>query len=229
MIMNLTRSEKDAVQLHGAFAVICAALLAAPVQAGIGIKLLALVLLYNVSVPVLARLRGHGEWTPLWKFALVVSVFQVFPDWFLSAQLGVLVFPEDGLFKIGTVSGYMAGLWAIPFFIIGFLGLRVEARLGGRSALIAVALASLAVFGMSEMTVWMLPSWYAVNLKGMAGHVALYILVPEVVLGLSFYRAWRAAAGKSFGTAVLYGFLVMLLYLGSACFFYFLVEKIILG
>jgi hypothetical protein len=229
MMINFTRSEKDAVLFHGAFAVVCAALLAAPVPSGVGIKLLALVVLYNIALPALSMLRGHAEWTGLWKFAFLVSVFQVFPDWFLSAQLGVLVFPEDGLFKIGTVSGYMAGLWAIPFFIIGFLGLRVEARLGGRSALIAVALASLAVFGMSEMTSWMLPSWYAVNLKGMAGHVALYILVPEIILGLSFYRAFRSVEGQGFARALIGGFLVMLLYLGSACFFYFLVEKIILG
>jgi hypothetical protein len=45
-------------------------------------------------------------------------MLQIWPDWFLSAQLEILVFPEDGLFKIGTVSGYMLFLWAIPFFII---------------------------------------------------------------------------------------------------------------
>jgi len=81
----------------------------------------------------------------------------------------------------------------------------------------------------SELTMWMLPSWHAVNLKAMAGPLAAYIIIPEIILGLSFYRAWRAVEGKHFGVTALYGFLVMLLYLGSACFFYFLVEKIILG
>ncbi len=229
MLKYLTSSERDAIALHLAFAVICAVVLALPVQAGIGPRLLFLVVLYNIVLPLLARFRGHAEWMDIWKIALITSVFQVFPDWFLSAQLNVLVFPEDGLFKIGTVSGYMAGLWAIPFFIIAFTGTRMEARLGERSALAAVAIAALAVFGISEMTVWMLPSWYAVNLRGMLGHLALYILIPEVILGLSFYRACRLVKGKSTALALCYGFLVMLLYLGSASFFYFLVEKIILG
>ena len=229
MLKNLSASEKDAIAVHIIFAVICTAVLVLPVQVGIGPRLFFLVVLYNIALPLVSRFRGHAEWMGLWKIALVTSVFQVFPDWFLSAQLGVLVFPADGLFKIGTVSGYMAGLWAIPFFTIGFFGARIEDRFGERSAYIAVALSALAVFGLSEMTVWMLPSWYAVNLKAMLGHVALYILVPEVILGLSFFSAWRAVGGKSISHAILYGFLVMLLYLGSASFFYFLVENIIMS
>jgi len=61
----------------------------------------------------------------------------------------------------------------------------------------------------------------------MIGHVAVYILVPEIILGVAAYAAYQAVHKKPLGVKIFSAFFVMLLYLGSASFFYFLVEKII--
>jgi len=227
--LKLKNTEKDAIYLHLAFAALCAVVLLVPAGVSTGVRFLFLVIAYNAAVPLVGNARGHGEWTRLWRFALALSVFQVFPDWFLSAQLGVLVFPEDGLFKIGTVSSYMAGLWTIPVFMIVFTGLRVKKRRGNRAAAIAVAAVSLAVFALSELLMGRLGSWHAENVKVMLGPAALYILAPEIILGLSAYYVYRAVRKKPFWKTALSAFLVMLLYLGSACWFYFIIEKLMAG
>lgn len=221
----MTRQEIDALLFHLVFSVLCVPVLLLP-GPGTGVKLFILVLAYNIALPVMARLRGHAEWMEIWLFALVLSIFQVFPDWFLSAQLGVLVFPEDGFVKIGTVSGYMAGLWTIPVFIIIYSASRVRERFSLRAAYAAAAALSLVMFGVSEETVWMLPSWYAQNVH-MVGHTAVYILFPEIMLGLSCVYAFEQLRGRDHLVKVPAAFLVMLLYLGSAVWFYFLVERLI--
>jgi len=227
--LAMKSTEKDALLFHLAFAVLSALALLLPLSLAVGVRFLILVLAYNIALPLAGNARGNGEWTRIWRFALALSVFQVFPDWFLSAQLGVLVFPEDGLFKIGTVSSYMAGLWTIPVFMIVVTGLRVKKRRGNRAALIAVIAVSLAVFGLSELLMGRLGSWHAANVKVMLGPAALYILTPEIILGLAAYYVYRAVRKKPLWVTALSAFLVMLLYLGSACWFYFIIEKLMAG
>jgi hypothetical protein len=69
-----------------------------------------LVSIYNVMIPLVGYLKDHREWIAMWFFAFVLSLVMIWPDWFLSTQLAVLAFPDDGFFMIGPVSGYMAGL-----------------------------------------------------------------------------------------------------------------------
>ncbi len=225
MTTKLLREESEALLLHVIFALLCAAVLPVPGVA-MGVKLFILVAAYNVAVPLAGALRGHASWRDTWLFALIVSLFQVIPDWFLSDVLGVLVFPEDGFPKIGTVSGYMAGLWAIPVFIIVYAGTRVRERRSPRDGYIAAALLSLAIFGVSEATVWMLPSWYARDVL-MAGHVAVYIIIPEIILGIACLYAYVTTRGAGLPAKAFAAFIVMQLYLGSAACFYFLIERVI--
>jgi hypothetical protein len=220
----LQDNEKDALIIHCVFAVLCAIVLLAPVIPKIGIRMLALVIIYNLIMPLWGLIRKDSNLINLWMFALSLSLLQVFPDWFLSQQLKVLVFPDDGCFKIGTVSGYMAGLWAIPIFIIVFIGERVYVRYSKRAAYAVVALISLIIFVGSEQTLWMLPSWYAQNVR-MIGHVAVYIIIPEILLGLAAYFAYQHVTRLSHWYKFPAAFSVMLFYLGSAAFFYFLIEK----
>jgi len=121
----LTEMERDFAIVHLIFSIICGIILFIP-GIPIGIKLFILVIIYNIMVPLVGIWRKYSDWLNIWLFSFILSIFQLFPDWFLSAQLNVLVFPEDGLFKIGTVSGYMLFLWAIPFFIILFIGYRIN-------------------------------------------------------------------------------------------------------
>jgi len=221
----LMREERDAIIFQAAFSALCITLLLIPGM-GIGIKLFILVAAYNIALPLAAKLRGYSDWLNIWLFAVILSVFQVFPDWFLSHQLGVLVFPEDGFVKIGTVSGYMAGLWAIPIFVIIYTAERITERISPRFAYWAAGILALFIFGVSEETVWMLPSWYAQNVA-MIGHTALYIIIPEIILGVSSLYAYRQIREKKGWLKIPAAFFVMLLYLGSAAFFYFVVERLV--
>jgi len=82
------------------------------------------------------------------------------------------------------------------------------------------------VFGASEETVWMLPSWYAQNVA-MVGHTAVYIIIPEIILGVSCLYAFRQIRERNNLVKVPAAFLVMLLYLGAAAFFYFVIERLL--
>lgn len=225
MTTTINREERDAALFHGAYALLCLMVLLA-VPAETGIKMLILVAFYVIALPVAATARGHRGWRDLWFFSLALSVFQVFPDWFLSRQLGILVFPEDGLFKIGTVSGYMAGLWTIPIFIITFVSSRMEERFSPKAGYAAAAFLALVIFGISEETVWILPSWYARNVL-MVGHTAVYIILPEMLLGLASFYAFRHVRDRAWWTKIQAAFAVMIFYLGSAAFFYFIVERLL--
>ena len=222
----LTQNERDVIWLHLLFTVVCIPVLLAPMNVAPGVRMLVLVVTYNLAVPFWGRRRGYDDWIDVWGFAFILSLFQVFPDWFLSAQLNILVFPEDGLFKIGTVSGYMGGLWAIPIFLIVYTGQRIQARFTAPGAYCAVGLASLLLFGGSEQTLWMLSSWVAQNVI-MVGHIAVYIIVPEIILGLSSFYCFQQIEQKPHWLKIPGAFLVMQIYLGSAAFFYFLIERIL--
>ncbi len=219
---------RDAIIFYAMFAVACLALLLAPVPITIGVKLFILVILFHLALVITARARKHGLWMNIWAFTFFLSLFQVFPDWILSDLVKVLHFPDDGLFKIGSVSGYMAGLWTIPLFIIVLLGKIVEEEFSPTWAYFAAGVASLVIFGGSEQTMWVLGSWYPVNIKAMLSHTALYILIPEILLGISAYHVFNRVKDRHPAFIIAGAFAVMIFYTGNAAFFYFLVERIIL-
>jgi hypothetical protein len=218
--------ERDTLILHILFTVLCALTLLAPIGATIGVRLFFLVIIYNLSLPILGVLKKHRDLTDLWLFAFILSIFQIWPDYFLSSRLEILFFPEDGLFKFGSVSGYMAGLWTIPVFFIVFIAQRIRIRFSENSAYWAAAITSLIVFGISEQTMWMLSSWRAQNVT-LIGHMAVYIILPEIIFGLSAYWCYEKIKDSNHWVKVPAAFLIMLLYLGSAAYFYFLIEVVI--
>jgi len=218
--------ERDALLVHLVFVLACVAILILPIGIEIGIKLFILVILYSLLIVVVGLLRDYKEWIYIWIFIFLISVFQIFPDWILSAELNILVFPEDGLFKIGTVSGYMVGLWVIPLFLIIFTGKQLQERFSKRIAYIFVIISSLLIFGLSEQSMWILQSWYAQNVI-MIGRLAVYIIVPEIILGVSTYYCYEVIKEKSHLLKIPMAFLIMIIYLGSAVFFYFIIDQII--
>ena len=228
MKTKLSPMEKDGVVLHLFFALVCVVVLASPLALEPGLKMFGLVVFYNLMMPLRGLRYPAQKWLHIWLFVIIISIFQVMPDWFLSAQMGILVFPEDGFVKIGEVSAYMAGLWAIPLFMIIFIGRCIQKRFSRRAALWSVAASSLVIFAGSEETMWMIPSWQAVNVT-MLGHVAVYLIIPEIILGLSAFLGYEAIKEKSHWLKIPAAFLVMLLYIGSLSFFYFLLETLILA
>jgi hypothetical protein len=225
MNFKLSTTEKDALIIHGLFALLCFIILILPVEIGAGVKLFVLVAVYNIVMAGYGLLKKDKEWFDIWLFCFILSIFQVFPDWIIADILKAIVFPEDGLFKIGSVSGYMAGLWSIPMFLILFICEKINARISRPAAYLTAGIIAFLIFFMSEQTVWLIPSWYAVKVK-MIGFSAVYILIPEIILGLGTYRCYEEIRGQSHWIKVPAGFLVMLLYTGSVVFFYFLFERI---
>ncbi|TGL57978.1 hypothetical protein EHQ58_11290 [Leptospira ognonensis] len=192
-----------------------------------GIKFASLTALFHIVLVILSKTFRWFTPFQIWKFLFPLSVFLVFPDWFLSDVLGVLVFPEDGFFKIGTVSGYMAGLWAIPLFILVYTGIKLEERsVSIIGTCLWVASLSLVVFGGAEATSWMLNSWYAQNVTKVSG-MAIYVLIPEMILGVVTYLAYQGFSQSHFLIQMSIGFLIMIQYLGSLTFFYLLIERIL--
>ncbi len=221
-----SKDVKDFIVLNLIFILVCSVVLFLPFIA-IGIKFFILVLTYNVMIPSFSLWKGYNEWINIWLFSLILSILQVFPDWFLSAQLNVLVFPEDGFVKIGTVSGYMAGLWVIPFFTILFIGLKVQIKSSKFKAYLVVSIVSIIIFGSAEMTLWAIGSWYAQNVVTIFDHIAVYILFPEIILGSTTFHYFNQIKEKHHIWKIPIAFLVMLIYLGAAAFFYFLFEFIL--
>jgi hypothetical protein len=217
--------ERDLLLVHLAFIVACFVIILIPMGIQIGVKLFILVVLYNLLIVIIGVLRDYKEWIYIWIFVFLISLLQIFPDWILSAELNVLVFPEDGLFKVGTVSGYMLGLWVAPLFIIIFVANQLQERYSRKFAYISVVLLSLTIFGLSEQLMWMLQSWYAQNVI-MIGRVALYIIIPEIILGLSAYYGYETIKEKHHLFKIPVSFLIMILYLGNAVFHYFLIESV---
>ncbi len=221
-------SIRDFVYVHLLFAVVAAAVLLFPATVGISARLLVVVIAYNIMIPLVALQRGHTEWIRIWLFAFALSILQIWPDWYLSAELGVLAFPDDGFLMIGTVPAYMAGLWAIPLFTIIYVGQLVQKQWADKWVLVIVGALTLTIFGSAEATMWMLPSWYAVGVT-MIGHVAVYIIVPEIVLGLSTYITYDIVRERPLWMIAIAAVLVMILYLGCAVLSFFMIERVLLG
>lgn len=119
----------------------------------------------------------------------------------------------------------MVGLWTIPLFMIIFLGYRTEKRLTQNYSYLTVAIASLLIFGLSEQ--FLTISWHAQNVT-MISNIAIYIIIPEILLGLTTYWMYLKTKEKSFPIKIGGAFIIMIIYLGNASFFYFLLEKIVL-
>ena len=211
--------------LHFVFSLLCIITLTFFSFLSVGFRLFSLVLLYIIGIPLISWIREDIEWMNIWTFSFLVSIMQFIPDWFLSAELDILVFPEDGFLRIDTVSAYMLGLWVIPLFIILFLGIQIEGRYSKKYGAGFAGIVALVIFGLSEQ--FLTISWYAQNVT-MVGNVAMYILMPEVILGLSTYWMFNQVKDMRINYYVVGAYLVMIMYLGNSALFYFLLEKVIL-
>ena len=223
------REGRDLLRFHTAFFVGCAVALALPVHLAAGWRITFCTVLYFVALPFVARRWSRPEWNDLWFFLVPLSAAQVLPDWFLSSVLEVLVFPDDGSPRIGTVCAYMAGLWIIPLFLVVRGADLLARRWPGngertwRGPVFAGVLALL-IFGASEaLSHRILRSWYAKDVW-MIGDVAVYVLPPETLLGVATYVGARQTETANLVTKATVGFAVALLYTGALAVSYMFVE-----
>lgn len=217
---------RDFLVTHILFAIICGVVLFFMNNVAIGQKLLGLTLLYNITIPVMAQRRGHRLWLQIWQFALPFSIFNIFPDWFLSQELGVLVYPNEGVFKIGTISGYMPFLWFIPVFLILYVGCVVERWFNPALAWVSVLLLTLFTFSLSEHCFQLLGSWHAQNIHYTIGNAAVYVLIAELILMITAFAWFKAIKDHGWARKIVAAFMLMIVYMGSLVFFYFLLEVV---
>jgi hypothetical protein len=85
-------------------------------------------------------------------------------------------------------------------------------------------LLSLVIFTLAEATLWAVPVWHAREVA-LLGHVAVYLLVPETLLGVSAWLAWRKTRDAGPAAQILAAAVVMVLYLGNCALWWFLLES----
>lgn len=209
--------------LHIAFTVVCIMALPLPGMA-IGAKLLLLTVLYQVAVVMVAFVKKQQLWQQLCWFYIPFGWFNIFPDWFLSSQLKVLFYPNEGVFKIGTISGYMPFLWFMPMFIITCIAIETEKKYKQPVPLLVMLIAGMAVFGLSEHCFKLLGSWHAQEVKVLLGNAAVYVLLAEALLLAVAYVLFKAVQQLPVWVKILAAFCLMLFYMGSLVFFYFVIE-----
>ena len=223
------KSIREFVVIHVIFAFLTALTLLVPFPTPISAKLLIVVIVYNGLIMLQGLRIGFEDWMRIWIFSFILSLLMVFPDWYLAETLGALQFPVDGFPMIGgAIPIYMAGLWSIPFFIILFIGSQVQERRSIMLAYVIVAVLSVLIFGIAELTLVYLPSWTA-TVIGMTGNLAWYIIIPELFLGLSTFICYNIIKDKKVWMNITAAFIVMIFYIGIASFFYFLIETLLLG
>ena len=78
---------REFVYVHIIFAIACVFGLLIPGAIPVSARMLLLVIFYNTLIPFVALIQNIREWISIWGFSLFVSFFQIWPDWFLSAEL----------------------------------------------------------------------------------------------------------------------------------------------
>lgn len=208
----MDRRERDLTVLHVVWVVTTAALLA---MLPVGVAMLLAVIGYELTLLLLARLRGDGELTRLWWYAATLSVWQLLPDQILAEVVGSLAFPPDGVADIGAVSLPMAGMWAVPTVVVVTVADGwVRRRAGDGAGPTAAALTAVVVFAGAELVLPLLGVWAPVGVAT-TGSLAHYILPAEVLLGVLMWLGWRTARARPAWVTPLVTGLVALAYTGA--------------
>ncbi len=185
---------REALWFHLAFFLVALPALYLAQGAAYGWTLLWLVIGYNLALPAWALVRGHTEWLWLWLFLLPLSCAQVVPDWVLVEVTRTLVFPDHGSPRIGgAVPVAFMGMW-----LMALLPLVLIAQ-SSRRPYLTMGLLSLLVFTFWEWAARPLRLWHGQNVWLVYG-VAVYTLLPEVLLGLMTLTAYRSL--RSAGPAI---------------------------
>lgn len=180
------------------------------------------VILYHILFHVYATYYNISEWKWIYIFLAPLSFFLVFPDLFLSNFLGVLVFPNSGFFHWISVSDYMAGMWVIPLFLSLQFGKEISKKYGDTIGALGSGIFALLLFTLSEEICAYIPIWYAQKVQ-MISRVAIYVIIPEGILGYTVYWMYEKVRGN-IPMSLVGGFLTSMVYTGSLVFFFYFTE-----
>ncbi len=222
--LQLLNLKNPVIKLHLIFTPLAHIFFLLPIS--LGKSIFFSVILYHILFYIFINYYKLSEWKWIYFYLAPLSFFLVFPDLFLSNFLGVLVFPNSGFFHWISVSDYMAGMWVIPLFLTLQIGKEIMTKFGETMGLLSAGLFAVILFSLSEEFCALIPIWYAQKV-GMFSHVAIYVIIPEGILGYSVLWVYEKVKGNI--TMSLVGaFLTSMIYTGSLVFFYYFLEKVFL-
>lgn len=179
---------------HVCFAVVAPVGLVAPLGP-LGIRVLVLVLAYSVGIVIMARrTRDEFLWRA-WATIAPLSLLMMLPDWFLSAVLGTISFPDTGSPYLGTMPIFMAFMWTVALLPVMLLGSYVEFHRGLAAGLAVAVGTGLALFIGAEYAAPLIPFWYPENVVTVGG-IALYVILPEAALTAATYLLVSGVANR---------------------------------
>lgn len=171
---------------------------------------------YVVALSVVCRRTGRTDLQALTGFLVLVSVFQVLPDWVLADLVGTLRFPDRGGPRVDDVIPLaMALMWVAPLFAAVALS-------GGRPARAAL-LAGVVFFG-AEILAPVLGLWEPVGETRRFLGVALYVIPAEMALGWATATAFLRVRDSGFGVRAGAALAVSTFYLGALVLAHFLLD-----
>jgi hypothetical protein len=170
-----------------------------------------------VGLVLVARAGGRADWLAALGVVIPISIFQVLPDWFLVDGPGTLAFPDTGGIRVGhAIPLAMAGMWALPLFVVVLLA---------RGSVVRGAVAGLLVFLATELAAPALDLWKPVGDVTKVLGVAVYVLPAEAVLGAATVLAVRWAADRGLAERVLAAAAVSTIYTGALALSWFLIDQ----
>lgn len=210
------------------YSLVTAIFLFVPIIPSKGWKLTLIVGIFFISIIFFIKVFQLKEWIPFLIYSTMASLFQIFPDWFLAEALGVLVFPEESFFLIGKVPFYMAGMWAIPFFIL-LVSSRMLKEIFPKNPIplhILAGLIGLVIFWISEETLHLIPVWYPQQVR-LISNSAIYVLPAEFFLGVYISWSYQISTHWSWFHRFIIAMSVFVFYTGALGVSYLFIEKIV--
>jgi hypothetical protein len=221
--MQVLHPKNPVIGLHLIFTPLALIFFLLPIS--LGKSIFFSVVIYHILFIFFILYYKVTEWKWIYFYLAPLSFFLVFPDLFLSKFLGVLVFPNSGFFHWISVSDYMAGMWLIPLFLALQIGKEISKKYSDTLGLVSAGVFALILFSLSEEFCALIPIWYAKNVH-MFSHVAIYVIIPEGILGFSVLWIYERVKGNIMMSLV-GAFLTSMIYTGSLVFFYFFLETIL--
>ncbi len=168
-----------------------------------------------VGVCLLATATNRRDWLKALGVIVPISLFQVFPDWFLATELGSIVFPDTGGIRIDdAIPLAMAAMWVVPLLVIVLVA---------RDTLLRGAIVSAMLFLVTELLAPVAGLWEpAGGARELAG-AALYVIPPEALLGAAAVYAVRVAGDRTWPTRIVAAAAVSIFYTGALAISWMLV------
>lgn len=181
-----------------------------------GWGVLACVVAYVAALLVVCRRTGHRDLAALAGFLVLVSIFQVLPDWVLADLVGTLRFPDRGGPRVDDVIPVaMAAMWVAPLFA----AVALSAGRPGRAA----ALAGLIFLG-TELLAPILGLWEPTGDTHRLLGVAVYVVPAEAALGWATAVAFAATRDRSLSLRTAAALAVSTFYLGALVLAHFVID-----